>query len=67
MRLRWLAVAGQTVALVVVAGILEYPLPLGWCLAHPLKFGVTGMWWGITAGLTITALYLVQRFLAKTR
>jgi two-component system sensor histidine kinase RegB len=32
-RLRWLAVAGQTVALVVVAGILEYPLPLGWCLA----------------------------------
>ena len=26
-----------------------------------------GLWLGLSAGLTITALYLVQRFLAKTR
>jgi len=32
-RLRWLAVAGQTVALVVVYWFLEFPLPLGPCFA----------------------------------
>ncbi|MCW1883965.1 MATE family efflux transporter [Luteolibacter flavescens] len=41
-------------------------IPLGWCLAHPLKFGVTGMWWGITAGLTITAVLLGHRVWRKT-
>jgi multidrug resistance protein, MATE family len=41
-------------------------IPLGWCLAHPLGFGVTGMWWGITAGLTITAILLGRRIWAKT-
>ncbi len=32
-RLRWLAVLGQTLAVVVVGAILRFPLPLGWCLA----------------------------------
>jgi two-component system sensor histidine kinase RegB len=32
-RLRWLAVLGQTLAVVVVGVILRFPLPLGWCLA----------------------------------
>ena len=41
-------------------------IPLGWCLAHPLGFGVTGMWWGITAGLTITAILLGRRIWKKT-
>jgi len=41
-------------------------IPLGWCLAHPLGFGVTGMWWGITAGLTITAVLLGRRIWKRT-
>jgi two-component system sensor histidine kinase RegB len=32
-RLRWLAVAGQTAAVVSVAFGLGFPLPMGWCLA----------------------------------
>lgn len=32
-RLRWLAVLGQTLAVVVVGVLLRFPLPLGWCLA----------------------------------
>lgn len=41
-------------------------IPLGWALAHPLQLGVTGMWWGITAGLTITAILLGRRIWKKT-
>jgi two-component system, sensor histidine kinase RegB len=32
-RLRWLAVLGQTAAVIVVGVLLRFPLPLGWCLA----------------------------------
>jgi MATE family multidrug resistance protein len=42
-------------------------IPLGWLLAARLGFGVTGMWWGITAGLTLTALLLGVRVWRKTR
>ena len=41
-------------------------IPLGWVLAYPAKLGVTGMWWGITAGLTITAVLLGRRVWVKT-
>jgi MATE family multidrug resistance protein len=41
-------------------------IPLGWVLAYPLKLGVTGMWWGITLGLTITAVLLGRRIWRKT-
>ncbi len=41
-------------------------IPLGWLLAKPLGMGVTGMWWGITAGLTITAVLLGLRAWRKT-
>ena len=32
-RLRWFAVIGQTVAVVAIAFVLRFPLPLGYCLA----------------------------------
>lgn len=32
-RLRWLAVIGQTIAVLLVGVLLRFPLPLGWCLA----------------------------------
>ncbi len=41
-------------------------IPLGWALAYPLGLGVTGMWWGITLGLTITAVLLGRRIWRKT-
>ena len=31
-RLRWMAVAGQTLAVTVVGFMLDYPMPLGYCL-----------------------------------
>ncbi len=30
-RLRWLAVAGQSIAVIVTFFVLEFPLPVGWC------------------------------------
>lgn len=41
-------------------------IPLGYVLAYPLGMGVTGMWWGITLGLTITAVLLGRRIWRKT-
>ncbi|HEY3661995.1 MAG TPA: MATE family efflux transporter [Chthoniobacterales bacterium] len=41
-------------------------IPLGWFLAFPLRLGVAGMWWGLTAGLTITAIALGRRIWRKT-
>ncbi len=41
-------------------------LPIGWILAFRLKMGVAGMWWGITIGLTATALALGWRLWRMT-
>lgn len=41
-------------------------IPLGWVLAILLGHGVTGMWWGITVGLTLTAVALGRRAWSKT-
>jgi multidrug resistance protein, MATE family len=41
-------------------------LPLGWWLSYGLKWGVAGMWWGITVGLTLTAVALGVRVWVKT-
>ncbi|MGH1419478.1 MAG: ActS/PrrB/RegB family redox-sensitive histidine kinase [Hyphomicrobiaceae bacterium] len=31
-RLRWIAVVGQLIAVVIVAFYLQFPMPIGWCL-----------------------------------
>jgi MATE family multidrug resistance protein len=41
-------------------------IPVGWLLTFPLGMGVRGMWWGITLGLTISALALGTRIWRKT-
>lgn len=41
-------------------------LPIGWWFTFHLGVGVAGMWWGITLGLTITALTLSIRIWRKT-
>lgn len=42
-------------------------LPISLGLGFAAAMGAPGLWLGLSAGLTITALYLVQRFVARTR
>ena len=42
-------------------------LPISLSLGFAAAMGAPGLWLGLSAGLTITALYLVHRFFAKTR
>ena len=42
-------------------------IPLGWALAIPYEWGVNGIWWGLTLGLTLTAVALGVRVWRKTR
>lgn len=41
-------------------------IPGGWLLAFPLRWGVAGVWWGITIGLSLTAIALAVRAWRKT-
>ena len=41
-------------------------IPLGWFLAFRMGWGTVGVWWGITIGLTLTALALGTRVWRKT-
>jgi MATE family multidrug resistance protein len=45
--------------------VVGFPISLS--LGFAAAMGAPGLWLGLSAGLTITALYLVRRFLAKTR
>jgi MATE family multidrug resistance protein len=56
----------HTPAWIAVWAYWVVSIPLGWVLAHPLGLGVTGMWWGITVGLTMTAILLGRRIWVKT-
>lgn len=42
-------------------------LPVGYLLMEVLDWGVEGMWYGLSAGLGISALFLTWRFERKTR
>ncbi len=50
-----------------VIGHYGVGLAISLALAFGAGLGAPGLWWGLSAGLTATALYLVQRFLAGTR
>lgn len=41
-------------------------LPLAWVFAFPLQLGVEGVWYGLTLGLTISAILLSRRFWVLT-
>lgn len=42
-------------------------LPISLALGFGAGLGAPGLWWGLSAGLTVTGGYLVLRFLAGTR
>lgn len=42
-------------------------LPISLALGFGLGMGAQGLWWGLSAGLTVTALILVYRFVRITR
>ncbi|MEZ4219440.1 MAG: MATE family efflux transporter [Polyangiaceae bacterium] len=50
-----------------VAGHYLVGLPLGLMLTFSLAVGATGLWWGLSAGLSAVALALVWRFTRVTR
>ena len=49
----------QAGAIVNLIGFYLFALPLAYVLAFPLGFGLTGIWWGLAAGLGGVALMLV--------
>lgn len=61
--------AGDTRAALVANLIGHYGLGLGvsLVLAFAASMGAPGLWWGLSAGLTLTAAVLVYRFLRITR
>jgi MATE family multidrug resistance protein len=60
---------GDTRATLIGNLIGHYGIGLGISLtcAYALGLGVVGLWIGLSVGLTVTALYLVVRFLVRTR
>lgn len=42
-------------------------LPMGYIFAFPLDLGVNGLWYGLTLGLSVSALFLSLRFWALIR
>ena len=50
-----------------VVGHYGIGIPLAIVLAFPLGWGVTGLWWGLSAGLTAVAIALWARFFWRAR
>ncbi|WP_025763551.1 MATE family efflux transporter [Dyadobacter tibetensis] len=42
-------------------------IPIGYLLAFQFGFGASGMWLGLIIGLTFASIFLITRFLRKTR
>ena len=61
-RLRWFAVIGQTIAVAVVALVLRFPLPLGYCLA----FIACSAWLNVFLRVRYSARHRVGTNLATT-
>ncbi len=61
--------AGDTTATFVGNAIGHYliGLPIAVFLAFHLNMGPAGLWWGLTAGLTLVAVVLIARFDRLTR
>ena len=49
-----------------VIGHYGIGLAISLTLAFAVGMGAPGLWWGLSAGLTATAIYLVLRFLSRT-
>jgi MATE family multidrug resistance protein len=60
---------GHTRATLVgnLVGHYAVGLPISLGLTFTAALGAPGLWWGLSAGLTVTAGYLLARFLAATR
>jgi MATE family multidrug resistance protein len=50
-----------------VVGHYAIGLAISLALGFGAGIGAPGLWWGLSAGLTATAIFLAQRFLAGTR
>jgi MATE family multidrug resistance protein len=50
-----------------LVGYYVIGLPLAWYLAFVRGLGASGLWWGLSAGLTVVAVTLVARFERMSR
>jgi multidrug resistance protein, MATE family len=50
-----------------LVGHYAVALPVILMLAFSAKLGIIGVWWGLSAGLTVTAIYLVAMFLRGSK
>ena len=57
---------GRTTLLIGLSGYWCVGAPLAWLLAFVLGWGAAGVWWGLAAGLAVTASGLVLGFQWKT-
>lgn len=55
----------RTPMLVNILGFWLVGLPVSWTLGLPLGYGPQGLWWGLTLGLVVVALFLVLRARAR--
>ncbi|XXF09514.1 NorM family multidrug efflux MATE transporter [Pseudomonas sp. D2-3] len=57
---------GRITLVIGLTGYWCVGAPLAWLLAFPLGWGAHGVWWGLAAGLAVTATGLVLGFRWKT-
>ncbi|WP_277373231.1 NorM family multidrug efflux MATE transporter [Pseudomonas sp. AA-38] len=57
---------GRTTLLIGLAGYWGVGAPLAWLLAFTLGWGAQGVWWGLAAGLAVTASGLLLGFEYKS-